>query len=47
MRLVGKRVAAPLPKEPKSERIDAWAEAGRRIQVDDENEDDVEDYLDD
>ena len=38
-RILGQRVAAPLPKGEKSERIDAWAEAGRRFEVDDDDVD--------
>jgi len=43
IRSLGDRVTRPLPKGEKSERIDAWAEAGRRLEVDDD-EDDAEEF---
>jgi hypothetical protein len=43
VRSLGRRVAAPLPKGEKGERIDAWAEAGRRFEVDPNEDADPDD----
>ena len=41
IRVLGQRVTKPLLRGPKAERIDAWAEAGRRFEVDDEDDDET------